>query len=210
MVVALVIGVVVVGLVAALAVYAIRQNAAQEDALVAGFAGDPEYEATRGGTTTWSQVRTRSAALPAVLEPATRERLDPQAQGIQHTQFAWVVKVSGVGLGARTTLWISRRIHDGLGDAIDSLGLGAIDTGDAAFDDALRVSGSENDALRAAFARPRARDAASALFAMRVQRCSLERDGTLTIEIARDGMEASEARQVLGLARGLAAALHEA
>jgi hypothetical protein len=201
---------VVVGLVAWLAVYAYRQNEAQENELVAGFAGDPEYEAQRGGATTWSQVRTRSAPLPAVLEPATRSHRDPGAERAERTQFAWVVRVSGVGLGARTTLWVARRIHGGVGDVVDALGLGAVDTGDAAFDHALRVSGSDDDALRAAFAAPRARDAASALFAMPVQRCSLDRDGTLTVEITRRGMDPAEARRVLDAARALAAALHGA
>jgi len=167
---------------------------------VAAFADDAEHTAT--------------ASFLRGVRVSHREGLEngitATASGGRHSSVPlWDAVVDGVGLGARTSLHISR---EGLLGALrDAVGLRDIEVGDPDFDRTWKIRGHDADVVRGALAGAEVRAAIVGLFAEAdVWSCRLDRQGRLHVVMRRERLDPQEARYRLAGVRRLAGALHEA
>lgn len=167
---------------------------------IAGFVDDAEHVAV--------------ATLLGGVRVSHREGLDnvltvKTSRGRNNSVPLWDIVVDGVGLGARTSLQISR---EGLLGALrDAVGFRDVEVGDADFDGRFKIRGHDADVVRGALGSDEARAAIADIFDdTDVWQCRLDRRGRLHVVVRRERLDPQEARHRLACVRRLAAALHAA
>jgi hypothetical protein len=136
-----------------------------------------------------------------------RATLCPDATGGKSSIPLWKVEVSGVALGRRSTVTLSRA--GALTSLARAVGFGGVPSGDASFDSRVKVDGSDPGVLRGILREPALRHAISSFFAQRpeVYSCELSANGTLSVRVRRTRMNVPEGLAQVERVRGLASAL---
>jgi hypothetical protein len=138
-------------------------------------------------------LRTRAPVRAAEVQAAGGGKNNPQVWSVRSTSR----------IGARTTLDLSR--EGSLGALRERVGWQDVHIGDAGFDAAYTVRGSEPDVVRGIFAAAATRDAVRALFeGGTLHMCRIESGGGATAVFQRSGHDVDTARgRVLAFVRFL-------
>lgn len=160
------------------------------------FANDPDVQIADG----WMfRMNTREPNRPAHVV---------QAGGGKNNPPRWDVVSEVSQLAGRTTLSLSR--EGALGALREMFGVKDVHIGDAEFDKAYTIRGSDSDAVRGIISAPPVMDAVRDLFALDVWSFEVKKNGALSVRAARGHtLNADHAKALLLATVRLANALEQ-
>lgn len=189
------------------AAVAIRWAIAQQDALIAALANDPEYMAVPRGKMMWPTIRTRSASPAA---EADLESIEWQEREHSRKMMVWRARVPAMGLARRVTFRLDKfGVPQGLEQGSGAAGgfpYGGFPSGDPQFDLVYKLDGTAAPLAGALVTSPAVRLALDGMND-RLRSVALGADDTLAVELAAHAVDAADVKRALGLVRTLAEAV---
>lgn len=173
----------VFGIIAVVVVVGFIVQKKRIEELRAAFADDPDVEIAQG----WIfRMNTRAPHRPGHIG---------QAGGGKNNPPRWDIVSEAKELSSRTTLSLSR--EGALGSLREMFGMKDVHVGDADFDKAFTVRGSDSDAVRGIVSNPPVMDAVRALFALDVWSFEVKKNGAVSVRAPRSNLSGDHAKALL-------------